>query len=150
MPVEYPSPWYSMEMILRADSRFGQPMRSELLMLTELMTKRSYKCCRWKRRTIKINFTLFIPPTYPLPVYEETFNSLFSGGGGFDLKCAINFQIRCRDCSHEPWGNGTAPYWWLIFIGTGNGLVPSGNTPLAGPMLTKIHEAIWSHYAMMS
>ena len=28
-------------------------------------------------------------------------------------------------------------------IGSGNGLVPSGNKPLSEPMLTQIHVAIW-------
>ena len=34
--------------------------------------------------------------------------------------------------------NATRPYWWSVNIGSGNGLVPSGNKPLPEPMLTKI------------
>ena len=30
-------------------------------------------------------------------------------------------------------------------IGSGNGLVPSGNKPLPEPVLTKISNAIWCH-----
>ena len=30
-------------------------------------------------------------------------------------------------------------------IGSGNGLVPSGNKPLPEPMLTQIYVAIWRH-----
>ena len=30
-------------------------------------------------------------------------------------------------------------------IGSGNGLMPSGNEPLPEPMLTKISVAIWRH-----
>ena len=32
-----------------------------------------------------------------------------------------------------------------VNIGSGNGLVPSGNTPLPEPVLTKISNAIWRH-----
>ena len=31
------------------------------------------------------------------------------------------------------------------YIGSGNGLVPSGNKPLPEPMLTQIFIAIWRH-----
>ena len=37
--------------------------------------------------------------------------------------------------------NATRPYWWLVNIGSGNGLVPSGNKPLPEPMLTQINVA---------
>ena len=33
--------------------------------------------------------------------------------------------------------------FWLVNIGSGNGLVPSGNNPLPEPMLTHIYVAIW-------
>ena len=32
-----------------------------------------------------------------------------------------------------------------VNIGSGNGLVPSGNKPLPEPMLTKVPAAIWRH-----
>ena len=35
-------------------------------------------------------------------------------------------------------------------IGSGNGLVPSGNKPLPEPMLTQIGVAIWPQLATMS
>ena len=34
--------------------------------------------------------------------------------------------------------NVTGLYWWSVNIGSGNGLVPSGNKPLPEPMLTQI------------
>ena len=37
-----------------------------------------------------------------------------------------------------------------VNIGSGNGLVPSGNKPLPEPMLTQISVAMWHHYATMS
>ena len=42
--------------------------------------------------------------------------------------------------------NATTPQWsTLVNIGSGNDLVPSGNKPLPGPMLTQIYLAIWHH-----
>ena len=35
--------------------------------------------------------------------------------------------------------------WWSDNIGSGNGLVASGNKPLPEPMLTQISDAIWCH-----
>ena len=40
--------------------------------------------------------------------------------------------------------NATTPHWLLVKIGSGNGLVPSGNKPLHEPMLTQIFVAMWS------
>ena len=34
---------------------------------------------------------------------------------------------------------------WKVNIGSGNGLVPSGNKPLPEPILTQIFVAIWRH-----
>ena len=34
-------------------------------------------------------------------------------------------------------------HWWQVNIGSGNGLVPSGNKPLPEPMLTQTYVAIW-------
>ena len=39
---------------------------------------------------------------------------------------------------------------WLVIIGSGNGLEPSGNNPLPGPRLTQIYVAIWCHRATMN
>ena len=38
--------------------------------------------------------------------------------------------------------NSTGPYWSLVTIGSGNGLVPSGTRPLPEPMLTQIYVAV--------
>ena len=39
----------------------------------------------------------------------------------------------------------TRPHWWLLNIGSGKGLVPSGNKPLPEPMLTKFYDTRWQH-----
>ena len=41
--------------------------------------------------------------------------------------------------------NATGPYWLQVNIGSGDGLVPSGNKSLPEPMLTQIYAAIWRH-----
>ena len=41
--------------------------------------------------------------------------------------------------------NATRPYWEKVNIGSGNGLVPPGNKPLAEPMLTQIYVAKLRH-----
>ena len=46
--------------------------------------------------------------------------------------------------------NATEPLWWKVNIGSGNGLVPSGNKSLPDPMLTQIYVIIWHHQATMS
>ena len=40
--------------------------------------------------------------------------------------------------------------WWSVNIGSGNGLVLSGNKPLPEPVLTEISVAMWCHLARMS
>ena len=46
--------------------------------------------------------------------------------------------------------NVTEYIWWQVHNGSGNGLVPSGNKPLAEPMLTQFYVAIWCHKVTMS
>ena len=41
--------------------------------------------------------------------------------------------------------NATGPYWRWVNIGSGNGLVPSGNKPLPKPMLTQFIDAYMRH-----
>ena len=66
------------------------------------------------------------------------------------------FQMQLGDgnleysSTHYPGMNGRGPHWWLVNIGSGNGLVPSGNKPLPEPKLTHIYVAIWHHWAIMS
>ena len=38
--------------------------------------------------------------------------------------------------------NATRPQWWLVNIGSGNGLLSSGNKPLPDPKVTQIYVAI--------
>ena len=46
--------------------------------------------------------------------------------------------------------NTTGPHWWLVNIGLGNGLVPSGNKPLSETMSTHIYVARCHRWAIMS
>ena len=65
------------------------------------------------------------------------------------LKC--NLQIHFADSVHElllcncSLMDAAEHIWWQFNIGSGNGLVPSGNKPLPEPMLTKACVDIWRH-----
>ena len=54
---------------------------------------------------------------------------------------SIWWHHEMKDRWHVLWNypevNVIRPDWWLVNIGSGNGLVPSGNKPLPGPVLTK-------------
>ena len=62
-----------------------------------------------------------------------------------------NFQIDFSDwwLRHLLWNcpnmNVIGLHWWSVNIGSGNGLVPSGNKPLPEPMLTQISVSTWRH-----
>ena len=64
------------------------------------------------------------------------FNSLSPGRCGYNLKLAI-FKLNCLQV------NVTGPPWWLVNIGSDNGLVPSGIKPLFEPMLTKSYDKFY-------
>ena len=72
------------------------------------------------------------------------------GGGGFDYSLKlVNFKLisKINIFKYFLWNcyqvNAKTPHWSPVNIGSGNGLVPSGNKPLPEPMLTKIYVAIW-------
>ena len=63
-------------------------------------------------------------------------NSLAPGGFDYSLKW-VNFKIISKmniSIFYEVYA--TTPHWWLVNIGLGNGLVPSGNKPLPERVLT--------------
>ena len=74
-------------------------------------------------------------------------NSLAPGKCG----CIVNFQTHIKKY-HEhflwecPQVNVTRPHWWLVNIGSGNGLVLSGTKPLLGPMCAHV---LWWHMASL-
>ena len=83
------------------------------------------------------------------------FKSLAPGKFEWDFRHVIFKQILVID----GWGisceialnmNDTGRQWGLVNIGSGNGLVPSGNKPLPEPMLTQMCGATWRHKASMS
>ena len=78
-------------------------------------------------------------------------NSLGLGRCGCNLKSII-FKLIWRidilwNC---PQVNATRLHWWLVSIGSCNGLVLSGNKPLPEPVLTQIYVAIWNHWSTTS
>ena len=63
-------------------------------------------------------------------------------------------DLPCSNSFHElmfilRW-NVTRSHWWVVSIGSGNGLLPLGNKPLPEPMMTQICVTIWYHLATMS
>ena len=78
-------------------------------------------------------------------------NSFVPRRSGFNCKTAI-FKLVLLNQSFWliPHMNVTRPYWWKFKTGSGDGLVPSGNKPLPGQMLTQIYVAIWGHWGTMS
>ena len=78
--------------------------------------------------------------------YGDVFNSLAPGKFEWSFWC--NFQIDFSDgwLRHLLWNcpnmTVTGCHWWSVNIGTGSGLVPSGNKPLPEPMLTQIFVCI--------
>ena len=97
-------------------------------------------------------------------IYNSTLikqlNSLTPGRCGCNLK-SVMFKLISRidilsiSCEIAPRWMPQDLIWWLVNIGSGNGLVPSGNKPLPEPMLTKIfvvtrsqwvNEPTWHRY----
>ena len=67
-------------------------------------------------------------------------------------KCgSCNFQthIKERYRGHYLWDspqmNVEKPHWRSASIGSGKGLVPSGNKPLSEPMMSKFYVTLWRH-----
>ena len=72
-------------------------------------------------------------------------NSLASERCGCNFKLVI-FKLISRMAFLMKLPSGAAAlYWWLIIIGSGNGLVPSGTKSLSEPMLTQICAIILHH-----
>ena len=74
-------------------------------------------------------------------VIDLLLNSLAPGGFDYSLKLVNSKLIsKINISSIFLWNcyqvNATKPHWSLVNIGSGNGLVPSGNKPLPEPMLT--------------
>ena len=82
--------------------------------------------------TMKVN-------SLTLGIFKRNFRKII-----FQLILVIDgWSISCKIVLK--WMPTNGPYWWYINIGSGNGLVPSGNKPLPEPMLTQISVAIWCH-----
>ena len=83
----------------------------------------------------------------------KDFNSLTPGRCGNDFKLEISEHI-LQGYVHEHflWNCSQAIaieyFSWHVNIGSGNGLVPSGNKPLPPPMLTQIYVTIWPQWVI--
>ena len=85
-------------------------------------------------------------------------NSWVNNGEAGDLRChCTHYDIlqHVPDSVHgNLWNcsqvNATEHLWWLVNIGSGNGLMPSGNKPLPELMFTQIYVTIYRYMAIMS
>ena len=78
------------------------------------------------------------------------FNSLVPGKFEWNFRHVIFERVLVIDLlKHLLWNCPnmivTGLHLWSVNIGSGNGLVPSGNKPLPEPMLTKLSNTIWRH-----
>ena len=82
------------------------------------------------------------------------FNSLPPGRCGCNLKLAIFKLVSRINILSISWNclqvNGTETPWWLVNIGSDNGLVPSGIKPLFQPMLIKSYDKFYMTYRSFS
>ena len=83
--------------------------------------------------------------------HSASMSELIGPGGIWQRSQISKFQTHFNDkyvkyflwnCSQV---NAATPHRSLVNIGSGNGLVPSGNKPLPEPMLALIPVAIWRH-----
>ena len=70
-------------------------------------------------------------------------NSLISGrwGDKFLKKCNLRIHVADQAHAHFLWNSSQVN----VKIGPGNARVPSGNTPIPGPIVTKFYDATWLH-----
>ena len=97
-------------------------------------------------------------PHWVIPLNSLDFNSLAPGTCVYNPnkqflnshQGQISSNISCLYC---PQVNATRPHWWLVNVGSGNGLVPLGNKPLPEPLMTQINvthmASIISHKGLM-
>ena len=113
-----------------------------------------YNNCLTNKRIHVIKFMGILMPGKTVFIFIQAFwgwlNSLAHGKFEWNFRHVIFKQILSDWwLRHLLWNctnvNVTGLHWWSINIGSGNGLVPSGNKPLPEPMLTQIYVAIWRH-----
>ena len=66
--------------------------------------------------------------------------------------CLLTLEFKCHlpYCSSQEVDVSLSHSAVLQYIGSGNGLEPSGNKPLPEPMLTKFYDTIWQNSAATS
>ena len=80
--------------------------------------------------------------------HKSHYNVRFGPGKVSEKSLVLIHQNLWEPCLlwNCPLINVTGAYWWWVKIGSGDGLVPSGNKPFPEPMLTQISGAIWRHW----
>ena len=86
-----------------------------------------------------------------MTLHDTTVNSLAPGRSWCDFENVIFNLALVIGIFKSSYDNVLKwmPQNLTVNIGSGNGLVPSGNKPLPEPMLTQSLVALWRHYAPM-
>ena len=110
-----------------------------------------YLCSLWVRILIAIT-SYIIDPSYVgiilanrPPGDMTVILKIYFSNSPHSLTARV-LTMKIRNCSQIRWtpknlGNENGE----VSFGSGNGLVPLGNKPLPGPMLTQICDPIWRH-----
>ena len=119
---------------------------------------RTWRLC-WTREGESLNWTIrdshrcTTPPPRMSPVrWPLTHWPLGNLDAILKLQFSISFYwlISSYRLRIMPWDECQGTSTMISHIGSGNGLLPSGNKPLPEPMLTLFHVAIWRHQATKS
>ena len=115
-----------------------------------------------KQQKLKKSDIIYIMINYPSGInslapercgrnFKRLKKTQWSLGNLNEILNMYNFQMDFSDwwLRHLLWNcpnmNVTGLHWWSVNIGSGNGLVPSGNKPVPEPMLTQIYVVTWRH-----
>ena len=113
------------EMLNWASTSKHTTLRPEMLPMAEFLCFKNM--CKFKHVKIRCwKFNLLAPRGFEINFRELIFKQILVIDGG-SISCEIVLTWTLKDLN----------------IGSGNGLVPSGNKPLPEPMLTQFSVAIW-------
>ena len=108
-----------------------------VMIITSIFT--AFAESTWRRHQMETFFALLAICAGDSPVPDE-----FPTQRPVTRSFEVFFDLRLnKRLSKKSWGwwfetlNATRPHWWQVKIGSGNGLVSSGNTPLSQPMFPR-------------
>ena len=82
---------------------------------------------------------------YTFSVYPMLYKNAFFVLKRLFFKLILQIGVLRTSCEISLEMSATEPHWRWVNMGSGNGLVPSGDKPLPEPMLTQKYVALWHH-----